>query len=115
MVSDDVFYGKFRDLVIGTDGDAEELKEAGVADRKDDDGNGDGNDGNEELLAEVKSQKITFLLHQLEIIPADVREMYRNLMRGFPTSPLFLLLGLGTIGRNIARLQCVASLLMRRM
>ena len=107
MVSDDVFYGKFRDWVIGTDGDAEELKEAGVADRKDDDGNGDGNDGNEELLAEVKSQKITFLLHQLEIIPADVREMYRNLMRGFPTSPLFLLLGLGTIGSNIARYSAV--------
>ena len=107
MVSDDVFYRKFRDWVLGNDAETEELKVAAMADRKDDDGNVGGDDGKVEVLAEMKSQKITFLLHQLEIIPVDVREMYRNVMRGYPTSPLFLLLGLGTIGSNVARYSAV--------
>ena len=43
----------------------------------------------------------------MDIIPDDVREVYNTLLRAYPSSPLFLLLGLGCIGTNVGRYSAV--------
>ena len=80
-MSDDKFYSTFRDSVIG-----------------------------KEILAEDelhKSHRVKFLTHQLNLIPADQRDLFWNVMRGFPTSPIFSFLAIGIIGTNIARVTVV--------
>ena len=106
MVSDEVFYGKFRDWIIGVD-DSEDVKEA-VNDGGDNgiaDGNNDAVINDNE--SDQKSGRVAFFLHQMNIIPDDVRVVYNNMLRAYPSSPLFLLLGLGSVGTNIARYSAV--------
>ena len=107
MVSDDIFYTKFRNWVIGVDEKAEEKHDAEDEVKNNDDGNGNNGDRNADSVEKQKSHRVSFLVHQLDIIPEDVRGMYCNAMRAYPTSPLFLLLGLGTVGTNIARYSVV--------
>ena len=95
MVADDIFYKKFRNWLIGTDAKVEEQKLANQEEKEIAEGNGHD-------AVQEKSHRVTFLMEQLDIIPADVRLMYTMLMRAFPTSPLYLLLELGTIGMNVA-------------
>ena len=103
MQSDEEFYDTFREWVLGKESIiAEEKKEAKNAEDY----------GNEERnAAEVsKSARVSFLIHQLEIVPDLTRKFYDNLMRAYPTSPLFLLLGIGTLGTNIARYSAIRRL-----
>ena len=103
MLSDEMFYSKFRNWVIGMDDIEEEGKRQNVGNNREeqgDEGNGEDNDAGDVVQ---RLQRIAFLLHQVDIIPMDVRNMYCNLMRCRPTAPLYLLLALGTLGRNIAR------------
>ena len=94
MVSDEVFYTKFRDWIVGSDEVGEEVmrpgqqvENKGHQEDEDGGGNGVGNDeenkdggfGNGEN--DHKSNRISFLLHQLEIVPTDVRKMYSKMMR----------------------------------
>ena len=45
------------------------------------------------------------------MIPSDARDFYCHLMRAYPTSPLYLLFNIGTMGTNIARLTAMHRLL----
>ena len=62
----------------------------------------DNDDIMDEAIKRKKSPRVSFLLSQIEIVPSAMREMYRNMMRSFPTSPLFLLLVIGSLRPNIA-------------
>ena len=92
MLSDDVFYSKFRDMVLGDR--VEPVKEdmEAVID-----------EGGNVLVSDNKSQRIKFLMHQLEMIPAKNRDFCCNMMRNYPSSPLYLFLGIGMLGTNVAR------------
>ena len=107
MVSDDIFYKKFRNWIIGVDEKSEYKNDVFIENKNNDDDNDINEDRIANILEEQKSHRVTFLLHQLDIIPEDVRGIYCNVMRAYPTSPLFLMLGLGTIGTNIARYSAV--------
>ena len=69
IMSDEKFYSTFRDSVIGRDNIPE-----------DDD---------------TKSHRVTFLLHQLNMIPSGQRDLFWNIMRGYPTSPIYSFLCIG--------------------
>ena len=92
MLSDDVFYSKFRDMVLGDRVDPGKEDMEAVLDE-----GGNGSD------ADKKSQRIKFLMHQMEMIPTKNRDFYCNMMRNYPTSPLYLFLGIGMLGTNVAR------------
>ena len=118
MVADDLFYNKFRDWIIGApevgdekeggieeagaDGEGDNAEEAGAV------GEGDNAEGGMNIEEkEQKSSRVAFFLHQMDIIPDDVRDLYNNMLRAFPSSPIFLLLGVGAIGTNIGRYSAV--------
>ena len=61
------------------------------------------NDVMAEAIMRKKSPRVSFLLAQIEIVPPTKRELYCNMMRSFPTSPLYLLLAIGSLGTNIAQ------------
>ena len=96
MLSDDIFYSRFCDLIVGSDKEAanEDMKavneEEGIVHN-----------------AENKSQRIKFMMHQLELLPSLNRDFYCNMMRSYPTSPLYLFLGIGMLGTNVARYTAV--------
>ena len=77
MVSDKEFYLKFRKSVLAGVGD----------DRKEDE----------------SSKRVSYLVHQYKMIPADLEELFENFTRGYPTSPIYLFLCLGVMGTNVAR------------
>ena len=62
MVTDQEFYASFIDFVIGVDTDPE------------DEGN--------------RSHGIKFLMHQYEMIPTEHRDLFWNICRSYPTSPI---------------------------
>ena len=47
------------------------------------------------------------MMHQLELLPSTNRDFYCNMMRSYPTSPLYLFLGIGMFGTNVARYTAV--------
>ena len=65
---------------------------------------------NDEGENELKSERVSFLAHQVDIVPQKVRNFYCNMMRSYPSSPLFLYLTLGSLGTNIARYSAVRRL-----
>ena len=94
MVADDLFYNKFRDWIIGApevgdekeggieeagaDGEGDNAEEAGA------DGEGDNAEGGMNIEEkEKKSSRVAFFLHQMDIIPDDVRDLYNNMLRAF--------------------------------
>ena len=79
MLSDEMFYTKYRNWVIGVD----EIEEGpGGNNEQVQQENGEGNiEDNDEADIVHTSHRIAFLLHQLDIIPMDVRDVYGNLMR----------------------------------
>ena len=79
MLSDDIFYSRFRDLIVGAeeDGANEDIKALNE-------------EGGNVLKAGNKSQRIKFMMHQLEMVPSMNRDFYCNMMRSYPTSPLYL-------------------------
>ena len=80
-MKDETFFSTFRDLVIGVDNIPE------------DDDN--------------RSHRVNFLVHQLNMVPVENRTLFWNIMRGFPTSPIYSFLGIGIIGTNIARFSVI--------
>ena len=92
MLSDDVFYPKFRDMIL--------------CDRVQP-GKKDMEAVNDVPLSITKSQRIKFLLPQMEMIPTKNREFYCNMMRNYPNSPMYLFLGIGMLGTNVARYTAV--------
>ena len=95
MQSDDFFYSRFCDLIDGAeeDGANEDIKAL--------------NEDGGIVLNENKSQRIKFMMHQLEMVPSMNRDFYCNMMRSYPTSPLYLFLGIGMLGTNVARYSAV--------
>ena len=82
MVEDKRFYDDFRQSIIGPS-------------------NPD-NDG--------PSKRITFMLHQFKTIPQQHHKLFCNMVRSYPTSPIFAFIGLGTIGTNISRYSVVSRI-----
>ena len=76
-MKDEAFFSTFRDFVIGVDN------------IPDDD--------------DSRSHRVNFLIHQLNMVPVENRALFWNIMRGFPTSPIYSFLCIGIIGSNIAR------------
>ena len=96
---------KFINWVIGVE--EKEEKGNGMEDEGKD-GEGDNGDENEEEIEDdQKNDRVTFLMKQLNIIPGEVRSLYANVMRAYPTSPLFLMLGLGSVVTNVTRYSAV--------
>ena len=88
MVTDDLFYHKFRDWIIGVQERADEN------DAENEDGGGDGEvdiaePGMNVEEKEQKSDRVAFFLHQMDMIPNDVREVYNSLLRAYPSSLIF--------------------------
>ena len=96
MLSDDVFYSKFRDMIF-----CDEV----LPGKEDMEAVND--EGGNVPVAIKKSRRIKFLLHQMEMIPTKNRDFYCNMMRNYPTSPLYLFLGIGMLGTNVARYTAV--------
>ena len=107
MMSDEQFFNRFLDRIIGPDlpGDFEEPEgENNVAvgddERKavvnDDDGNA--------------SRSVRFLMHQLRMIPKTHHPLFWNLLRKYPTAPIWMFLGIGMLATNIARYSAVRRL-----
>ena len=70
MVEDKRFYDDFRDSIIGSS----TLDNVGP------------------------SKRISFMLHQYKTIPQRHHKLFCNMVRSYPTSPIFAFIGLGTIG-----------------
>ena len=103
MQSDDAFYTAFREWVLG--------RESMIVEEKKEELNAEDYKNDVNDAAEMtKSARVSFLIHQLEMAPEKTRLFYDNLMRAYPTSPIFLLLGIGTLGTNIARYSKVRRL-----
>ena len=49
------------------------------------------------------SLRVPFFMYQFSMVPAHLEEMFCNMLRTYPTSPIFAFLGLGFIGTNISR------------
>ena len=90
-MSDEDFFDKFRNSVIGPEAHAEN------EDQNDDD-------------LDVPSHEVKFLMHQINMIPKQCQALFWNLMRAYPTTPLWTFLGVGMIGTNIARFSAVRRL-----
>ena len=120
MLADDVFYKIFRDEVLGIDQhDVDEKKEGKEEEVNEGNDQNHGNDiaannqnaaDNDEEDNETKSERVSFLVHQVDIVPQKVRNFYCNIMRSYPSSPLFLYLAVGSLGTNIARYSAVRRL-----
>ena len=78
MVSDDIFYKKFRNWVIGVDEKSEDKKGVVIEDNNNDDVNGINEDRIADMLEEQKSHRVTFLLHQLDIILDLIYQLARR-------------------------------------
>ena len=105
MLSDEVVFSMFRASVLGEEENNQdaEIKEdlgAGIAD----------NEANEEREQDKKSQRVRFLFQQMRMIPTGTRDMYGNMMRNYPSSPVYLMMGLGAIATNIARWSAIKRL-----
>ena len=81
MVSDFEFYTKFRKSVLSAiAGDADDTS---------------------------SSDRVSFQMHQFKMIPSEYRELFCNITRGHPTSPIYALLAIGSLGTNVARYSVV--------
>ena len=89
MQTDEFFFPAFRDWVLGKESiNAEEEKGALNAE-----------EGCNEAIqaAEIaKSTRVSFLMHQMDMVPEGNALFHDNLMEAYPTSPVYLLLALGT-------------------
>ena len=103
MVSDEVFFANFHKWI---------LELPSIEENKDEDHQTgeDKEDENEEAEDIKYSRQVSFFVHQTKIIPKDARDFYCNLMRAYPTCPLYLLLSIGTMGTNIARFTAIRRL-----
>ena len=84
MVSNETFYTDFRNLVLEIESKEEEDC--------------------------IVSPRVSFMLHQYNMIPTDLRNLFSNLSRAFPTPPIWVFVGLGSIGTNIARWSVVSRI-----
>ena len=120
MLGEDVFYKNFRKVVLGIqDHDVDEKKD-GKQDEVEDgiEGKNDNENGgnivnaadNDEQENDQNSERVSFLVHQVDIVPLNVRNIYCNMMRSYPSSPLYLYLTVGSFGTNIARYSAVRRL-----
>ena len=75
MLSDDVFYSKFCDIVLG--GSVKPAKEDIKAENE---------EGGNVPVADKKYQRIKFLMHQVDMIPTKNRDFYI----GARVFPLFI-------------------------
>jgi len=108
MLSDEGFYSNFRNWILSLDEKVEEEKKETEEEHKKGEENNVDDTAHEEL--QRKSLRVSFLLHQVEVIPTQTRDFYCNMMRSYPTSPIYLLLGIGSLGTNIARYSGVRRL-----
>ena len=81
MVSDHLFFTNFRNSILG------------VHNQQDENNN--------------DSYRVKFHVSQFDMIPADHRDLFTNITRTYPSSPIYLFIGLGVIGTNIARYSAV--------
>jgi len=56
------------------------------------------------------ADRVAFFLLQYKMIPAQHKELFANIIRAYPTPPLYAFLGLGLLGTNIARYSVVQRL-----
>ena len=102
MLSDEVFYSTFRDLVLSSQQKVHPPVEERL-EEKQDCVEGDNENNNEQKDEDTRSDGVKFMFHQMKMLPESRRHLYWNMMRAFPTSPLYLMLGIGALGTNIAR------------
>ena len=56
------------------------------------------------------SRSVRFLMHQLHMIPETHHPLFWNLLRKYPTAPIWMFLGIGMLATNIARYSAVRRL-----
>ena len=54
-------------------------------------------------VPENSEDRISFQLHQFNMIPVNARNLIKNMTKSHPTAPIYAILALGMIGTNIAR------------
>ena len=54
-------------------------------------------------VPENSDDRISFQMHHFDMIPANARNLIKNMTRSNPTPPIYAFLALGMIGTNIAR------------
>ena len=54
-----------------------------------------------------RSHCVNSLVHQLNMVPVENTALFWNILRGFPTLPIYSFLGIGIMGTNIARFSVV--------
>ena len=90
-MSEEDFFDSFWERIIGPEPQAEEKEQ-------------DDDDRNE------PSHQVAFLMHQFKLIPKQSQLLFWNMMRAYPTTPLWIFLCVGMIGTNIARFSAVRRL-----
>ena len=84
-MSDEQFFNRFLDRIIGPDlpGDREEPEGENKVVDGDDEGNAmvDEDEGN-------ASRRVSFLMHQIRMIPKKHHPLFWNLLRKYPTAPI---------------------------
>ena len=96
-MSEEDFFVSFRERIIGPEPPAEQKQQAGEEEQDDDDRN-------------EPSHEVTFLMHQFKLIPKQSQRLFWNMMRAYPTTPLWIFLGVGMVGTNITRFSAVRRL-----
>ena len=81
MNSDEAFYANFRNSVLGIGGQPNDMAEG--------------------------ENRVKFQIRQFEMIPQVHRELFTNITRTYPAPPIYIFIGLGLIGTNIARYSSV--------
>ena len=107
MLPENAFYNGFMSLVCN---EHNEIGDAnGVIPRENEvnvpaANNGDGVINEEK---EERSVKLDFIVKQMDLLPEENQRFMLNMVRSFPTSPLFLFLVIGTMGTCVARYSAV--------
>ena len=61
-------------------------------------------------LEDITAARVAFFILQYKMIPPKHKTLFANLIRGYPTPPIYAFLGLGMLGTNIARFSVVQRL-----
>ena len=96
-MSEEDFFVSFRERIIGPEPPAEQKQQAGEEEQDDDDRN-------------EPSHDVAFLMHQFKLIPKQSQRLFWNMMRAYPTTHLWIFLGVGMVGTNITRFSAVRRL-----
>ena len=106
MLTEEEFYNCFMSLVCDEGNNADDNSEVPQEDAVNVPlANVEDNVINEEK--EERSVKLDFIMKQMELLPEENKRIMLNMVRSFPSSPIFLYMVIGSMGTCVARYSAV--------